>query len=41
MENNITKQKITETLDLNFMPYAVSVIVSRAIPAIDGLNSLK
>lgn len=31
-------QKITETLDENYMPYAVSVIVSRAIPEIDGLK---
>jgi DNA gyrase subunit A len=38
MDNNIKKQIITDTLDLNFMPYAVSVIVSRAIPAIDGLK---
>jgi DNA gyrase subunit A len=36
--NNITKQKITDTLDQNYMPYAVSVIVSRAIPEIDGLK---
>lgn len=37
-ENNIQIQKITETLDENFMPYAISVIVSRAIPEIDGLK---
>lgn len=37
-QNNIKIQKITETLDENFMPYAVSVIVSRAIPSIDGLK---
>jgi len=37
-QNSIKKQKITETLDENFMPYAVSVIVSRAIPGIDGLK---
>ncbi len=37
-QNNIKIQKITETLDENFMPYAVSVIVSRAIPEIDGLK---
>ena len=36
--NNIKKQKITDTLIENYMPYAVSVIVSRAIPAIDGLK---
>ncbi|MCD6323285.1 MAG: topoisomerase IV [Clostridiales bacterium] len=37
-QNNIKTQKITETLDENYMPYAVSVIVSRAIPEIDGLK---
>ncbi len=37
-QNSIKIQKITETLDENFMPYAVSVIVSRAIPGIDGLK---
>ena len=34
----IHKQPITETLELNYMPYAVSVIVSRAIPEIDGFK---
>jgi len=34
----IDEQPITETLTSNFMPYAVSVIVSRAIPEIDGLK---
>ena len=29
---------ITETLETNYMPYAMSVIMSRAIPEIDGLN---
>jgi len=33
-----TGQKIVETLKQNFMPYAMSVIVSRAIPEIDGLK---
>ncbi len=32
------EQPITETLELNFMPYAMSVIVSRAIPEIDGFK---
>ena len=32
------KQRITETLEENFMPYAMSVIVSRAIPEIDGFK---
>lgn len=31
-------QKITETIEQNYMPYAMSVIVSRAIPEIDGLK---
>ena len=35
---NIAKEKITYTLEKNFMPYAMSVIVSRAIPSIDGLK---
>lgn len=34
----IQEQKITETLELNYMPYAMSVIVSRAIPEIDGFK---
>jgi len=34
----ITEQLITETLETNYMPYAMSVIVSRAIPEIDGLK---
>ena len=37
-QNNVKIQKITDTLEENFMPYAVSVIVSRAIPEIDGLK---
>ena len=31
-----TEQGISETLEINYMPYAMSVIVSRAIPEIDG-----
>ncbi|MEA4888371.1 MAG: DNA topoisomerase (ATP-hydrolyzing) subunit A [Clostridiaceae bacterium] len=31
-------QPITETLEKNYMPYAMSVIVSRAIPEIDGFK---
>ncbi|MBO7376195.1 MAG: topoisomerase IV, partial [Clostridia bacterium] len=34
----VTDQPITETLETNYMPYAMSVIVSRAIPEIDGLK---
>ncbi len=33
-----TEQPITETLEQNYMPYAMSVIVSRAIPEIDGFK---
>jgi len=31
-------QKITETLEVNFMPYAMTAIMARAIPEIDGLK---
>lgn len=34
----IVEQKINETLTKNFMPYAMSVITSRAIPEIDGFK---
>ncbi|MBS7298609.1 MAG: topoisomerase IV [Eubacteriales bacterium] len=34
----IAEQPITETLETNYMPYAMSVIISRAIPEIDGLK---
>ena len=34
----VTEQPITRTLETNFMPYAMSVIVSRAIPEIDGFK---
>jgi DNA gyrase subunit A len=37
-ENHIIEQPITNALELNFMPYAMSVIVSRAIPEIDGFK---
>ena len=36
--NNPVVQKIEETLELNHMPYAMSVIVSRALPEIDGFK---
>lgn len=32
------EQLITDTLEMNYMPYAMSVIVSRAIPEIDGFK---
>ena len=38
MSNELTKQTIAETLETNYMPYAMSVIVSRAIPEIDGFK---
>ena len=34
----VVEQKITDTLEKNYMPYAMSVIVSRAIPEIDGFK---
>ena len=34
----VLEQNITDTLELNFMPYAMSAIVSRAIPEIDGFK---
>ena len=34
----VLEQPITDTLTLNYMPYAMSVIVSRAIPEIDGFK---
>ena len=38
MDNKHVEQKIVDTLKVNYMPYAMSVIVSRAIPEIDGLK---
>jgi len=35
---DILEQPITETLEVNFMPYAMSAIMSRAIPEIDGFK---
>ena len=34
----MVEQPITETLEKNYMPYAMSVILSRAIPEIDGFK---
>ncbi len=34
----VLEQPITDTLTVNYMPYAMSVIVSRAIPEIDGFK---
>ena len=38
LQGSTTEQSISETLELNYMPYAMSVIVSRAIPEIDGFK---
>ncbi len=38
LRSEILEQPITETLETNYMPYAMSVIVSRAIPEIDGFK---
>ncbi len=34
----VLQNRITETLEKNYMPYAMSVIISRALPEIDGLK---
>ena len=34
----VVEEKITDTLEKNYMPYAMSVIVSRALPEIDGFK---
>ncbi len=38
LQGSTTEQAISETLEINYMPYAMSVIVSRAIPEIDGFK---
>ena len=38
LKAQVLAQPITETLETNYMPYAMSVIVSRAIPEIDGFK---
>ena len=38
LRGEVIDQPITHTLEQNFMPYAMSVIVSRAIPEIDGFK---
>ena len=38
LKAQVLDQKITDTLEVNYMPYAMSVIVSRAIPEIDGFK---
>ena len=34
----ISQQPITDTIEKNYMPYVMSVIISRAIPEIDGFK---
>lgn len=38
LQAQVLEQPITQTLETNYMPYAMSVIVSRAIPEIDGFK---
>ncbi len=38
VEAEVTRQPITETIEKNYMPYVMSVIISRAIPEIDGFK---
>ena len=38
LKASVTEQPICQTLETNYMPYAMSVIVSRAIPEIDGFK---
>ncbi len=38
LRKEVLEQPITQTLEINFMPYAMSVIMSRAIPEIDGFK---
>lgn len=38
LEAKVVEQPITETIETNYMPYVMSVIISRAIPSIDGFK---
>jgi DNA gyrase subunit A len=38
LKAEVVEQPITDTLEVNYMPYAMSVIVSRALPEIDGFK---
>lgn len=38
LKAEVVEQAITDTLEINYMPYAMSVIISRAIPEIDGFK---
>ena len=38
LAGEVVSQRITDALEINYMPYAMSVIMSRAIPEIDGFK---
>ncbi len=38
LHSEVTEQPVTQTLEVNYMPYAMSVNVSRAFPEIDGFK---
>ncbi|SET17777.1 DNA gyrase subunit A [Natronincola peptidivorans] len=38
MQSKLTQLNVIETLEKNYMPYSMSVIISRALPEIDGLK---
>jgi DNA gyrase subunit A len=38
LHGEVAEQPICQTLEINYMPYAMSVIISRAIPEIDGFK---
>lgn len=38
MQSKLTYLNVIETLEKNYMPYSMSVIISRALPEIDGLK---
>ena len=38
LAGEVVDKQITDTIEENFMPYAMSIILSRAIPAIDGFK---
>ncbi len=40
LHSEVTEQPITQTLESNYMPYAMSTNVSRAFPEIDGFKPL-
>ena len=38
LHSEVIEQPITQTLEVNYMPYAMSTNVSRAFPEIDGFK---